>query len=278
MCIAKKSGKNRYEIFNDDISKELDKAYLIERNLSTALYNNEIFIVFQPKVILSNNKVNGFEALIRWKSRELGFVSPVEFIPIAEETGMIIPIGKFVLREVFKKIRYLLDNGYDNFKIAYNISEIQLREGSIIDVFENLSKEFDIDGKYIEIEITESTIIQSFHRNIKALMKLKKFGVTVALDDFGTGYSSLNHLTKLPIDVLKIDRSFVVDMIENHKSKWVIENIIELSHKLGREVVAEGVEIIEQVQYLKNIYCDTVQGYFYSKPDMFENVAMLLEK
>lgn len=278
MYTAKNNGKNQYQFFNNSISKELDKSYSIQKGLLTALEKNEMFVVFQPKVTLDEDKVNGFEALLRWNSNELGFISPGDFIPIAELTGAIVPIGNFVLSEVFVRVRYLLDSGYDNFKIAFNLSEVQLRDGTVVDLFKTLSDKYNVPGKYIEIEITESMLMKSVERNINYLLQLKDLGASIALDDFGTGYSSFNHLTKLPIDVLKIDRTFVVDMIENHKSRWIVENIIQLSHKLGIEVVAEGVEVKEQVDYLKDILCDVVQGYYYSKPETFEKAVSLLDK
>ncbi|WP_235829595.1 bifunctional diguanylate cyclase/phosphodiesterase [Clostridium nigeriense] len=278
MYTAKSNGKNQWQMFNSNISKEINRIYSIQRGLRTALENNEMFVVFQPKVRLTDDEVDGFEALLRWKSTEIGFVSPVEFIPVAESTRLIIPIGKFVLREVFIKIKYLLSQGYDNFKIAVNLSEVQLREGDLLGYINSLVEEFEVSPKYIEIEITESMIMKSVDRNIEYLLEIKKLGASIALDDFGTGYSSLNHLTKLPIDVLKIDRSFVIDMVENDKSRYIVEKIIQLSHKLGITVVAEGVEEKEQVDYLKSIECDTVQGYYYSKPENFENVIRMLSK
>ena len=278
MYVAKSNGKNQWEMFNSDISREINRIYSIQRGLRTALDNNEMFVVFQPKVRLTDDEINGFEALLRWNSLEIGYVSPSEFIPVAESTRLIIPIGKFVLREVFIKIKYMLSQGYDNFKIAVNLSEIQLREGDLLEYLNLLSEEYQVSPKYIEIEITESMIMKSVDRNIDCLMKIKKLGASIALDDFGTGYSSLNHLTKLPIDVLKIDRSFVVDMIGNDKSRYIVEKIIQLSHKLGITVVAEGVEEKEQVDYLRSIECDTVQGYYYSKPDNFENIITMLNK
>lgn len=278
MYRAKSNGKNQWQMFNSNISREINRIYSIQRGLRTALENNEMFVVFQPKVRLSDDEVDGFEALLRWKSCEIGLVSPGEFIPVAESTRLIIPIGKFVLREVFKKVKYLLLQGYDDFKIAVNLSEIQLREGDLVEYLNSLIDEFEVSPKYIEIEITESMIMKSVDRNIEYLLELKKLGASIALDDFGTGYSSFNHLTKLPIDVLKLDRSFVVDMIDNHKSRYVVENMIQLSHKLGITVVAEGVEEKEQVEYLKSIECDTIQGYYYSKPEDFEKVKNMLSK
>ena len=273
MYIAKSNGKNQWQMFNNNISREINRIYSIQRGLRTALDNDEMFVVFQPKVRLTDDEVNGFEALLRWKSNEIGFVSPGEFIPVAENTRLIIPIGKFVLREVFAKVKYLLSEGYDNFKIAVNLSEIQLRDGNLLEYFNSLIEEFNVSPKYIEVEITESMIMKSVDKNIECLLQIKELGASIALDDFGTGYSSLNHLTKLPIDVLKIDRSFVIDMAENDKSRYIVENIIQLSHKLGMTVVAEGVEEKEQVDYLRSIECDTAQGFYYSKPEYFNKYA-----
>lgn len=278
MYIAKSNGKNQWQMFNNNISREINRIYSIQRGLRTALDNDEMFVVFQPKVRLTDDEVNGFEALLRWKSNEIGFVSPGEFIPVAENTRLIIPIGKFVLREVFAKVKYLLSEGYDNFKIAVNLSEIQLRDGNLLEYFNSLIEEFNVSPKYIEVEITESMIMKSVDKNIECLLQIKELGASIALDDFGTGYSSLNHLTKLPIDVLKIDRSFVIDIAENDKSRYIVENIIQLSHKLGMTVVAEGVEEKEQVDYLRSIECDTVQGFYYSKPEYFENIISMLSK
>ncbi|WP_291647898.1 EAL domain-containing protein [Clostridium sp.] len=278
MYIAKSNGKNQWQMFNNNISREINRIYSIQRGLRTALDNNEMFVVFQPKVRLTDDEVNGFEALLRWKSSEIGFVSPGEFIPVAENTRLIIPMGKFVLREVFAKVKYLISEGYDNFKIAVNLSEIQLRDGNLLEYFNSLIDEFNVSPRYIEVEITESMIMKSVDKNIECLLQIKELGASIALDDFGTGYSSLNHLTKLPIDVLKIDRSFVIDMSENDKSRYIVENIIQLSHKLGMTVVAEGVEEKEQVDYLRSIECDTVQGFYYSKPEYFENIISMLSK
>lgn len=278
MYRAKSNGKCEWEFFDSSITSEVDRRYNIEKGLRTALEKKEMYIVFQPKVSLSDSTVTGFEALLRWKSDTLGMVSPMEFIPIAEDTRLIIPIGRFVLEEVFKKVRELLDEGYDNFKVAVNFSDVQLRYGGIMNEFLELKDKYNVPTTYIELEITESILMKTFEDNVRRLKSIKKLGISVALDDFGTGYSSLNYLTKLPIDVLKIDRSFVVDMVTDKKSKCVVKNIIKLSHELGINVVAEGVEEVEQVDYLKDILCDVVQGYYYSKPEKFDDIKGLLGK
>jgi len=278
MYEAKKNGKNECDFFNDNLSIKLNRIYSLQKGLRTALKNNEIYVMFQPKVSLDDSLVNGFEALARWESHEFGLVNPAEFIPIAESSKMIIPIGSFVLEEVFKKTKFLLNEGNDNFKIAVNLSEMQLREDVVLFDFKRLINKYRINPKYIEVEITESMLMKSFDKNVKIIQEIKNLGVSIALDDFGTGYSSLNYLTKLPIDVLKIDRSFVIDLMSNPKSKCIVENIINLSHQLGIEVVAEGVEDKSQVEYLRMILCDVVQGYYYSKPRMFNQILDIIGK
>lgn len=275
---AKSNGKDTVEIFNNSISTELNRVYEIEKGLRTSLEDNELYVVFQPKVVLEDSRVNGFEALLRWNSKVLGQVSPVEFIPIAESTRQIVPIGKFVLEEVFKYVKMLLDDGQRDFKCAVNFSEVQFRYGTIIEDFKEFINKYDVSPEYIEVEITESVLMKTSDDNLLELKKLKDIGLTVALDDFGTGYSSLNYLTKMPIDVLKIDRSFVIDILTNPKSKCIVEKIISLSHELGIYVVAEGVEDIEQVEILKEILCDVVQGYYFSKPELFTTVRSMLGK
>ena len=278
MHAAKTDRKNESNFFDDSILTELNRMYGLQKGLRTALEKGEIYVMFQPKVSLDDSLVNGFEALARWESHEFGSVSPAEFIPIAESTKMIVPIGNFILEEVFKKTKCLLNEGYDKFKIAVNLSEIQLREDVVISEFKRLIKKYKIHPKYIEVEITESMLMKSFDKNLKILQEIKDLGVSIALDDFGTGYSSLNYLTKLPIDVLKIDRSFVIDLLISPKSKCIVETIVNLSHQLGIEVVAEGVEDKDQVEYLRTILCDIVQGYYFSKPRMFEQIKEIIGK
>lgn len=278
MFKAKNNGMNQVEFYDGSISIELDRINSIQKGLRNAIHNKELFVVFQPKVMLNSSKVSGFEALLRWKSSSLGFVSPVEFISIAESSRIIIPIGRFILGEVFKKVRELLNEGYDDFKIAVNFSEVQLRYGNILDDFNYFIDLYDVPPRYIEVEITESLLMRAFDENIQKLHRIKELGISVALDDFGTGYSSFNYLTKLPIDVLKIDRSFVKDLENSEKSRFIIETIIKLSHELGIDVVAEGVESYNQVQYLKKISCDVVQGFYFSQPETFEKIKDLLGK
>ena len=278
MYEAKQNGKNKYKFFSNEMGNKVVQEYALQKELRTSLDNNEIYVVYQPKVLLGNSIVKGFEALARWDNKKFGIISPGKFIPLAEESKMIVPIGTFVLEEVFKKIKYLIANGYDDFKIAVNLSEVQFQEEILINVLKTLIKRYKIPTRYLELEITESMFIKSFEKNVKILEEIKSMGITIALDDFGTGYSSLSYLTRLPIDVLKIDRSFVIDLCINPKEKCIVESIIRLSHQLGIEVVAEGVEENEQIQYLKAIECDFVQGYYFSRPRPFEEIINFVGK
>lgn len=277
MYLAKINGKNRYEIFDMKMLQVLDREFEIEKGLRTAIENNEIKIMYQPKILVNTGKVIGFEALVRWESKELGFVSPKEFISIAESSGLIISIGKYIIEEVFKNCRELLLETDKDFKLAINLSDVQIRDERIVGFIDETLKKYNISSKHIEFEITESIIMKSPEKNIKTLDKLKSLGVTLALDDFGTGYSSLSYLRILPLDVLKIDKSFIDGILIEEKSEYIINSIIELSHYLSLVVVAEGVERQEQLDYLKKINCDIIQGYYFSKPiDFIESKKMLL--
>lgn len=278
MYEAKMNGKNKFKFFSDEMGKKVIKEYTLQKELRTSLEKNEIYVMFQPKVLLEDYTVCGFEALARWNNEKFGEVSPVKFIPLAEESKMIVPIGTFVLEEVCKKIRYLSSNGYSNFKIAVNLSEVQFQEEIVVSELKRLIKKYHISTRHLEVEITESMFMKSFESNLKVLEEIKKMGITIALDDFGTGYSSLSYLTKLPIDVLKIDRSFIIDLCLNPKEKCMVENIVRLSHQLGIEVVAEGVEEEEQAEYLKAISCDFVQGYYFSNPKCFDDIINIIGK
>lgn len=273
---AKEEGKNRYKFFDVDILSILKRQYDIEKALRTAIEKNEIFMVFQPKISIKDKKINGFEALVRWINSDLGFVSPAEFIPIAENTGLIVDIGKYIIEESFKKCKELYEISTARFHIAINISDIQLREDGFIDFIAELLHKYDIPPEYIEFEITEGVIMQSVARNIELLLGLKRLGVSIALDDFGTGYSSLSYLKRLPIDVLKIDKSFVDGIGVDEKSEYIAESIIKLSHSLDLKVVAEGVETREQLGYLDRMKCDVVQGYYFSKPEKFDKIKNMV--
>ena len=277
MYKAKSTGKNKFILFNKDMSEKMDRELQLSRCIRKSIENNEIYFLMQPKYWTKSKKVQGFEVLARWHSRELGFVSPVEFIPTAEDNGFIIEIGKLLIKDSFKKCKILKDKIGEDFKIAVNLSEIQIRDEELISfIKENIEAE-NINPKNIEFEVTETMIMTSLKNNVKVLEELKKIGVSIALDDFGTGYSSLNYLRKLPIDTVKIDKSFVDDIGKEFKDECIIEKIVELAHLLNLEVVAEGVENEEQFEFLKDIDCDMIQGYYFSKPKTFDEILDLIK-
>nr|WP_243249597.1 GGDEF domain-containing phosphodiesterase [Clostridium sp. D46t1_190503_E9] len=276
MYLAKVNGKNRYEFFDIKILEILNREFDIEKGLRVAVDNNEIKMLYQPKIKVDTEEVIGFESLVRWNSKSLGPVSPSEFIPIAESSGLIIPIGKYIINESFKKCKELTLITTKKFKMAINLSEVQIRDEDIVSFISESLKFYDLNSEYIEFEITESIIMKSAEKNINTLEKLKHIGVSLALDDFGTGYSSLSYLRTLPIDVLKIDKSFIDGIVVEEKSEYIINSIIELSHYLSLLVVAEGVETKEQLDFLKKISCDVIQGYYFSKPIEFDEAVKMI--
>lgn len=277
MYKAKSLGKNQYYLFEFNDLEKVNRIFSIEKDLSEALNKNEMYLVFQPKISTDNEEMVGLEALIRWNHLEKGFISPVEFIPIAEYTKTIIPIGRFVFDEACKKCRELLDMGYDNFKISVNLSKVQLEDKNLTNNFINILKKYNLEPRYIELEITESVIIDVLEKNLDVLDKLHKYGMSISLDDFGTGLSPLKYLKLLNLDCLKIDKSFIDDIGINKKSEHIIDGLIKLAHSLKLSVIAEGVETEEQIKYLKANNCDIIQGYYYAKPMIFEETVKFLK-
>ncbi|MBE6049038.1 MAG: EAL domain-containing protein [Clostridium sp.] len=277
MYKAKSTGKNKFLLFNKDMSDKVDRELNLSRCIRKSIENNEIYFLMQPKYWAKSKKMQGFEVLARWNSEELGFVSPEEFIPTAEDNGYIIEIGKFLIRDSLKKCKILKDKMDNDFKIAINLSEIQIRDENLISFVKQCIIDEGVDPKNIEFEVTETVIMTSLKNNIKVLEELKALGVSIALDDFGVGYSSLNYLRNLPIDTVKIDKSFVYDINKDFKGKCIIEKIVELAHLLDLKVVAEGVENKEQFEFLRNIDCDMIQGYYFSKPATFDKILELIK-
>ncbi|MBU5592477.1 EAL domain-containing protein [Clostridium sp. MSJ-4] len=271
---AKKNGKNQYCVFNKTMAEEIIRKGTIEKGLREALINNEFIMYYQPQLDIKTGKIGGYEALIRWNSKELGWVSPGEFIPVAEESGIIRDIGFWVIKDVCRQIRIWKEKNLKLSSIAINISPIQLHESRFIENMLYILQSEGLSPEDLEIEITENVLINFYDKNILVLNRLKDLNFSVALDDFGTGYSSLNYLRVMPINKLKIDKSFI-DFIE--KDKNITEGIIELSHNMGIEVVAEGVETQGQVSILESMSCDKIQGYYFSKPLSAEEVEIFAD-
>ena len=277
MYEVKQRGKERYVFFDDVMNYRIIEKTKIEHNLQFALDNKEFMLYFQPQYKTSNDKISGFEALIRWKSRELGMVPPNDFIKIAEESQKIVAIGKWVFVNSCDFASKLIKRGYKDIKVSVNISIVQLIQDDFTDFILATIESKNLDFKLIELEITETVLIRSVQEAYTKLETLRSKGVSISLDDFGTGYSSLSYLQNLPITTLKMDRTFVEDITKNTITENLASFIISMAHKLNLEVIAEGVETKLQLDTLKKYNCDKVQGYYYSKPVPEEQAFLLLE-
>ena len=278
MYKAKEAGKNKYKFFNENMLKILERKTKIERVLRNAIKNNELVIHYQPQYDIKNGAIIGIEALLRLNSEELGMVSPGEFIPVAEETGLIVEIGEWCLRNACEKNLELKRKGFQYNCISVNISAVQIQQNDFTDTIKRILDEVGLEPKYLEIELTESVLMKSLEINADILSQLRDIGVKVALDDFGTGYSSLNYIRKIPLDKLKIDRSFITDLTTLQKNQEICEGIIQMAHNLGLEVIAEGVEKSSQLELLKEKLCDSVQGFLYSVPLTEDELERVLKE
>lgn len=270
-------GENSFHIFNSNSPINNSRLNSIYTGLQNVLSKKELYVVFQPKVSAQDGIIVGFEALARWQHPTLGEIPPIEFIPIAENTGMIIPIGLFVFEQSCKRCRQLIDLGYQNLKFSINVSKVQIQDENIVFDFMSILDKYDLNPKYIELELTENIVSHVAMKDMAILQQFKKLGFSIALDDFGIGSSSFQYLKALPIDTLKIDKSFINDIGINPKVDSIIQCLITMSHQLKILVVAEGVETSTHVNFLKELACDIFQGYYYSKPILFEEVIPLLQ-
>jgi diguanylate cyclase (GGDEF)-like protein/PAS domain S-box-containing protein len=266
MYSAKYNGKAKYSFFNKSMSDVVVRRVEIEKGLRRALENNELEIHYQPQIDIINNRIKGFEALLRWNSSELGRISPVEFIPVAEQSGLIIPMGDWLIKTVYLQNNLWKSKGYLYDTIAINLSAIQLQNDKFEETLKNLITETKINPKFVELEITESILMKDFDNSVKLLTEIRDLGINIALDDFGTGYSSLNYLKQLPINTLKIDKSFIDNIVTNERERSIVDGIIQLAQKIDLDVIAEGVETKEQIKLLKSMGCNQIQGYYFSKP------------
>lgn len=281
MYMAKGCGKNNYRFFTSYMEDDFNRKNDLSGILENVIDKNEVYLMYQPQVNVINGEITGYEALMRIESDLAGFISPAEFIPIAEENGMIDKLGEWALYEACTFNQKLLEDGHTPIKVSVNVSTKQLKDDSLIEIVKSIPEKTGMELKYLEIEITESVLMNSFTHNLELIEKLKELGVSIALDDFGTGYSSFNYLTQIPIDTLKIDKSFIDGICNNEKDKYIADSIINLAHKMNISVVAEGVESIEQLKILQKQFCDTLQGYLFSKPlhaDEFVELVKNIEK
>lgn len=277
MEYAKELGGNQVQYFNSQIYAKIERRIKIEKHLRKALEKNEFILVYQPQVNLLVNQIVGFESLIRWESPELGRVSPLEFIPIAEETGLIYPIGKWVLKEACSQNKSWQELGFPKVSMAVNLSSKQFYDQSLKEQINSILQETGLEPQYLELEITES-MTMDVQVALTTLNSFRNMGLKIAMDDFGTGYSSLSYLKEFPIHHLKIDQSFVKDISVNPTNAAIVNTIIALARNLKLVVIAEGVENDDDLKILQDFNCDTVQGYLFSRPVEASEVPEIFDR
>lgn len=265
MYSAKEAGRNRYQFYLEDATSRATERLGLERDLRGAIDRNEIFLVYQPQIELATGRVVGAEAFMRWRHPKRGLVMPASFIPVAEDSGLILPLGEHVLRESCLQAREWRDRGFD-IGVAVNISAVQFRQEDFTDVVLRVLADTGLSPQRLELELTESVVMQGVESVIQKMRILDAHGVKVAIDDFGTGYSSLSYLRQFTVDRLKIDRSFIRDLPENTDARAIVSAIVAMGLSLGLRVIAEGVETGAQANFLQSIACVESQGYLYSKP------------
>ncbi|MBK7057899.1 MAG: EAL domain-containing protein [Leptospiraceae bacterium] len=263
---AKSAAKNRFVFYNTEMNVNTQEQLNLLLQLRTAIQNNEFYLCYQPKVSFCDNSLEGFEALLRWKHSKRGIVSPLSFIPIAESFGLIVEIGEWVLQEACKQCKIWHELGYDKLTIAVNVSAIQFKRGNIEEVILNALKVSGLKPEFLEIEMTESILIDDSNILIDTLFQLRKLGIKFSIDDFGTGYSNLGYLKKFQVEVLKIDQSFIRNMNNSLQDEALVKAILQMASSMGIKTVAEGVEENHTRIKLKDLNCDYGQGYYWSKP------------
>jgi diguanylate cyclase (GGDEF)-like protein/PAS domain S-box-containing protein len=266
MYAAKQISCNSYQFFSAEMAAKAHEKHHLENNLRSALERDEFSLVYQPQFDLGKNRIAGFEALIRWNHPTKGTISPAQFIPVAEETGLILPLGEWVLRTACTQARTWQDAGFPAMRMAVNISTRQFNRRDFVEILEATLRDTGLDPQCLEIELTETTVMDKIHEAIAILTDIKLLNVSLAIDDFGTGFSSLIYLKQFPFDRIKIAQEFVRDLSHDPADKAIVEAIISMSHRLNLDVIAEGVETKEQLNFLKNRNCLEVQGYYLGRP------------
>jgi diguanylate cyclase (GGDEF)-like protein len=266
MTLAKTRSRNRYQFYIASVDSEMRRRRELEKDLREALVRNQFHLVYQPQISYRDQRVVGVEALIRWIHPEHGFVPPDQFIPLAEQNGTIIAIGEWVLDQACKQLREWHDQGFTDLRMAVNLSTVQLHHSELPRVVNNLLQIYRLPPRSLELEVTETGLMEDISTAAQHLLSLRRSGALIAIDDFGTGYSSLSYLKSLPLDKIKIDKSFVQDLIDDDDDATIVRAIIQLGKSLGMQVIAEGVETTEQEAYIISEGCHEGQGYFYSKP------------
>ncbi|MDO9616263.1 MAG: EAL domain-containing protein [Pseudomonas sp.] len=266
MTLAKSRSRNRYQFYIASVDSEMRRRRELEKDLRDALSLNQLHLVYQPQVDYRDHSVVGVEALLRWQHPQHGFVPPDLFIPLAEQNGTIIPIGEWILDQTCRQLREWHDQGFTELRMAVNLSTVQLHHAELPRVVNNLMQVYRLPLRSLELEVTETGLMEDINTAAQHLLSLRRSGALIAIDDFGTGYSSLSYLKSLPLDKIKIDKSFVQDLLEDEDDATIVRAIIQLGKSLGMQVIAEGVETVEQEAYIIAQGCNEGQGYLYSKP------------
>jgi diguanylate cyclase (GGDEF)-like protein len=278
MYKAKSTARGRYTFYSQDIDMQIQERMIMENELWKALEREEFSLCYQPQIDVTTGRINSMEALLRWNNERLGLVSPLKFISIAEETNLINPIGDWVLFNACKFLKKVHDQGHPDISVSVNVSIIQLMQQDFKEKVMKTLSETGVEPGSLELEITESVLIESYDGIKDKLRELKSKGIKIALDDFGTGYSSLSYLTQIPINTLKIDKIFIDTITNNGEDTSLTNMIIMIGRRLGLSIIAEGVETEGQLEYLKKYDCNKIQGYYFSKPLPHDELLLLLEK
>lgn len=275
---AKTNGKNQFQLFNESMRKRLTDRIRIEQDLKNALGESQFEVYYQPKINIKTREVTGAEALVRWIHPVEGRISPELFVPVAEEAGLIIEIGEWILRTACRQTRMLHQLGYRGLNVAVNISAVQFTDGNLLPMVSKALKDSQLQPELLELEITESAVMHDPEDVIHSLHELSRFGMRLAIDDFGTGYSSLAYLKRFPVDTLKIDRAFITDISSDNDDVAIVEAVLGLGQHFNMKIVAEGVEDEDQLNFLADQGCDLAQGYFISQPMNLRDYIAWLEK
>jgi len=278
MYQAKKTGRDNYCLYTEAMGQSVRKRIKIEADLPNAISQHHLLLNYQPKVSCLNNEIVGFEALLRWMHPTYGMVSPADFIPVIESSRLIIEVGEWVLTDVARQLVSWRNAGYELLPIAVNISGFHLHDESLQPFIAALAQQHELKPELFEVEITENALTGDTDSSIATMKKLKELDIKLSVDDFGTGYSSLSYLKKFPIDVLKIDRSFINECAYNPDDAAICIAIISLAKSLGLKIVAEGIETQEQLDFIQQQGCDIYQGYLFSRPLPADDVEVLLRK
>jgi len=266
MTLAKSRSRNRYQFYVASVDSEMRRRRELEKALREALAHNQLFLVYQPQISYRDHRIVGVEALLRWQHPEFGFIPPDQFIPLAEQNGTIVSIGEWVLDQACAQLREWHDQGFTHLRMAVNLSTVQLHHSELPRVVSNILQMYRLPPRSLELEVTETGLMEDISTAAQHLLSLRQSGALIAIDDFGTGYSSLGYLRSLPLDKIKIDKSFVKDLLEDEDDATIVRAVIQLGKSLGMQVIAEGVETAEQEAYIIAEGCHEGQGYYYSRP------------